>query len=256
MTQHGRAPSSGVARACATIAGVTICLGANTARAASDGGVHPEAWPQARSAGLIDKATEARITALLTRMSLEEKVGQVIQTDIGEITPEDLRRYPLGSILAGGGSGPKGDERASADVWLALSRSFHAVAIEPRAGHTPVPLLFGIDAVHGHNNVVGAVIYPHNIGLGAAHDANVVRRIGTATAEALAATGIDWTFAPRTPLSCVCTRRLRSRVSRAPQLSRARFNPDESRRPRNIFSAMVARPVAWTRVTRRSQKAS
>lgn len=196
MTRHGRAPSSGVARAFATIAGLIVCFGANTAHTASDGGVHPEAWPQARSAGLINKATEARISALLARMSLEEKVGQVIQTDIGSITPEDLRRYPLGSILAGGGSGPKGDERASADAWLELSRSFHAVAIEPRAGHTPVPLMFGIDAVHGHNNVIGAVIFPHNIGLGAAHDANVVRQIGTATAEALAATGIDWTFAP------------------------------------------------------------
>ena len=158
--------------------------------------VHPQSWPQAHSRGLIDAATEARIGALLSHMSLEEKVGQVIQTDIGAIVPQDLRRYPLGSILAGGGSGPNSDDRAPAAVWLQASRDYRAVSLEARPGHTPIPLLFGIDAVHGHGNIVGAVIYPHNIGLGAAHNPDLVRRIGVATAEAVAATGIDWTFAP------------------------------------------------------------
>ena len=192
MTRSDRPLCVGLACACAVIVGMT----AHPSRAASDGAVHPELWPQAHSRGLVDKATEARIDDLLKRLTLEEKVGQVIQADISGVTPEDLRRYPLGSILAGGGSGPNGDDRASPDVWLQLARTFRAVSIEARPGHTPVPVLFGIDAVHGHSNMVGAVLFPHNIGLGAAHDPDLVRRIGTATAEAIAATGIDWTFAP------------------------------------------------------------
>ena len=158
--------------------------------------VHPERWPSARSAGIVDPRTELRITALLSSMSTEEKVGQVIQTDISAIEPEDLRRYPLGAVLAGGDSGPKGDERAPPAAWLALVREFRAVSTENRPGHVPIPVLFGVDAVHGHNNVVGAVLFPHNIGLGAARDPDLVRRIGTATAEQVAATGMDWTFAP------------------------------------------------------------
>src|SRR6266699_1477099 len=157
---------------------------------------HPQQWPAARSAGLVDPGTEARITELLRQMSPEEQVGQVIQTDIGAVTPEDLRRYPLGSILAGGDSGPHGDERAAPAVWLALAREFRAVSVERRAGHTPIPVLFGIDAVHGHSNIVGAVIYPPNIGMGAAHDPQLLERIGAATAEEVAVTGIDWAFAP------------------------------------------------------------
>lgn len=183
-------------RVAACVCAALIGSAGRAATVTSDDAVHPQSWPQAHSRGLTDAATESRIGALLARMSLEEKVGQVIQTDIGAIVPEDLRRYPLGSILAGGGSGPNSDDRAPAAVWLEASREFRAVSVEPRPGHTPVPLLFGIDAVHGHGNIVGAVIYPHNIGLGAAHDPDLVRRIGVATAEAVAATGIDWTFAP------------------------------------------------------------
>ena len=110
--------------------------------------------------------TEARVSALLARMSVEEKVGQTIQADINSIMPDDLRHYPLGALLAGGNSGPHGDNRAPASDWLALIRAFRAVAAEPRTGHTPVPPLFGIDAVHGHNKIKGATLFPHNIGAG------------------------------------------------------------------------------------------
>ncbi len=158
--------------------------------------VHPEAWPHIPSGRLLDPAVEARVTALLAKLSVEEKVGQLIQGDISTIKPEDLRRYPLGSILAGGNSGPDGDDRAPARAWLALADAFHAVAMEPRPGHTPIPLLFGVDAVHGHNNIVGATIFPHNIGLGAARDPDLIRRIAEVTGRELAATGVDWTFAP------------------------------------------------------------
>ncbi|WP_087121796.1 exo 1,3/1,4-beta-D-glucan glucohydrolase, partial [Brevundimonas sp. SH203] len=128
------------------------------------------------------------------RMTLEEKVGQTIQADIGSIKPEDLLTYPLGSILAGGNSSPGGDERASADKWVELARAFRAAAAQ-RPG-AKVPLIYGIDAVHGHNNIVGATIFPHNIGLGAARDPDLIRRIGEATALEVAVTGADWTFGP------------------------------------------------------------
>ena len=171
-------------------------LGLNAPAVAQDAGVHPGNWPQVRSRGLVDAATEARIDGLLAKMSLEEKVGQIIQTDISAVVPEDLARYPLGSILAGGNGGPNGNDRATPREWLELSRRFHAAALAARPGGVAIPLIFGIDAVHGHSNMLGAVIFPHNIGLGAAHDPELVRRIGAATAEAVAATGIDWTFAP------------------------------------------------------------
>lgn len=153
------------------------------------------AWPISHSpAAMTDARTEAFVAALLDRMTLEEKVGQTIQADIGSITPADLARYPIGSILAGGNSAPGGDERAPAMAWVDLARAFRdAAASRPGAR---VPLLFGIDAVHGHNNVVGATLFPHNIGLGAARDPDLIRRIGQATAVEVAVTGADWTFGP------------------------------------------------------------
>jgi beta-glucosidase len=158
---------------------------------------HPERWPAAASPpALTDARTEAFVTRLMAGMTLEEKVGQVIQADIGSIRPEDLRAYPLGSILAGGDSGPGGDERAPPAVWLRLARAYRAVAAEARLGRTPIPPILGIDAVHGHNNVVGATIFPHAIGLGATRDPGLAHRIAAATAEEVAVTGFDWTFAP------------------------------------------------------------
>jgi beta-glucosidase len=164
---------------------------------AGDAVAHPALWPKAASpAAFTDAATEARITALMARMSLEEKVGQTIQADINSITPDDLRQYPLGALLAGGNSAPHGDNRAPASDWLALIRAFRAAAAEPRPGHTPIPILFGIDAVHGHNKIKGATLFPHNVGLGAARDPELIEEIGRATAEEVSATGADWTFAP------------------------------------------------------------
>lgn len=156
---------------------------------------HPAPWPRAASpAAMTDATTEAFVTDLMSRMTLEEKVGQTIQADIGSIKPEDLLTYPLGSILAGGNSSPGGDERASAQKWVELARAFRAAAAQ-RPG-AKVPLIYGIDAVHGHNNIVGATIFPHNIGLGAARDPDLIRRIGEATALEVAVTGADWTFGP------------------------------------------------------------
>lgn len=181
----------------AALCGTAIAATAQESTQTVAGEAHPALWPKAKSQGLIDAATEAKVTALMVRMSIEEKVGQMIQADIGAITPEDLRRYPLGSILAGGSSPPIGSpDRSPAAPWIATSRAFNAVAMEQRPGHVTIPLMFGVDAVHGNNNIVGATIFPHNIALGAARDPALIRRIGAVTAEETAAAGIDWAFGP------------------------------------------------------------
>lgn len=154
----------------------------------------PALWPQAASpAAITDRQTEAAIDALLARMTVEQKVGQLIQADISTIKPADLAQYPLGSILAGGNSGPYGNERSDAAGWQRLVREFQDASRKTGAG---IPILFGVDAVHGHSNLPGATIFPHNIGLGAARDVDLVRRIGEATAAEIAGSGIEWTFAP------------------------------------------------------------
>jgi beta-glucosidase len=183
-------------RAAALAGAAFAALSAAPALAADVPAVHPALWPKAASPGLVDPATEARITALLAAMSDEEKVGQIVQADIASIKAEDLRTYPLGSILAGGNSGPDNDDRAPAKAWLDLSKAFRAISMEKRPGHEPIPIIFGVDAVHGHNNVVGATVFPHNVGLGATRDPDLIRRIGKATAEELAVTGVEWTFGP------------------------------------------------------------
>jgi beta-glucosidase len=185
------------------IAVMALALGGCAAVAAGVGlaGKLPDAasataalWPAAKSpAALTDPATEAQIDAILAKMTLEQKVGQLIQADISAITPADLTRYPLGSILAGGNSGPYGDERASAAQWHKLVGEFRAAS---RASGAGVPILFGVDAVHGHSNLPSATIFPHNIGLGAANDTDLIERIGAATAAEIAGSGIEWTFAP------------------------------------------------------------
>jgi beta-glucosidase len=175
-----------------SLAGATALAQSNPSTIA-----HPAQWPVAASpAAITDAKTEAFITQLMARMSVEEKVGQTIQGDIASMTPADLEKYPLGSILAGGNSAPGGDDRAPPKAWIDLVDAYRKEALAKRAGHTPIPIMFGIDAVHGHNNIVGATIFPHNIGLGAMRDPALIRRIGQATAEEVAVVGGDWTFGP------------------------------------------------------------
>ncbi|KTE05352.1 glycoside hydrolase family 3 protein [Sphingopyxis sp. H115] len=178
-----------------------LLAGAATATAQTAGTeaakVHPELWPAAKSpAAITDPATEARIDALIAKMTVAQKVGQLIQADISTITPKDLETYPLGSILAGGNSGPNGNERSSAADWAKLVGEFRAVSMKPQANGIAIPIIFGVDAVHGHNNVPGATLFPHNIGLGAARDPELIQRIGAVTAAEIAGSGIEWTFAP------------------------------------------------------------
>ena len=139
---------------------------------------------------------EARIDSLLAAMTLEQKVGQLIQADIGSLTADDLRHYPLGSILNGGNSGPGNNDLAPASEWLEAADRFYDASMDPTHGKRPIPTLWGTDAVHGDNNIIGATIFPHNIGLGAAHDPELIRRIGEVTAAEVRATGLDWSFGP------------------------------------------------------------
>ena len=180
-----------ITAACSTL------LGACSHGPALDAQAVPAIWPAAASpAAITDAATEQRIDALLARMTLEQKVGQTIQADISTITPDDLRMYPLGSLLAGGNSGAYGNERATAADWDRMVREFRSVSIAPDGPGAGIPIIFGVDAVHGHNNIPGATIFPHNIGLGAARDAAMIRKIGAVTAAEISGSGIEWTFAP------------------------------------------------------------
>ena len=156
----------------------------------------PEAWPRIQSAVASDPKIETRIAELLSQMTLEEKLGQMVQAEIKSASPRDVRRFHLGSVLNGGGSWPNGKVNSSHQDWLELAREYDLASIDTEGGRTGVPIIWGTDAVHGHNNVVGATLFPHNIGLGAANDEALIEEIGRATALEVAATGIDWTFAP------------------------------------------------------------
>ena len=143
------------------------------------------------------QSEDARVAELLAAMSLEHKVGQLIQPQINSFTAEDMRQYRFGSYLNGGNGGPYGDEFAPAEEWLRLADEMWEASTAPLPGGEPaIPTLWGTDAVHGHTNVVRATIFPHNIGLGATGDPDLVRRIGGATAAEIEVTGIDWNFSP------------------------------------------------------------
>jgi beta-glucosidase len=173
-----------LATACASNAGRPAYLGV-------------KAWPAAASP-VRDSATEAaRIEELLGRMTLEQKVGQIMQAEINDITPEEAGIYHVGSILNGGGSTPGRVRGAKPDDWLKLADAFYKASVAPRDGIAiPIPIVWGTDAMHGHSNVTGATLFPHNIGLGAAANPDLLRQIGEVTAREVRATGIDWVFAP------------------------------------------------------------
>ncbi len=157
--------------------------------------VHPLRWP-AIAAVQPDEAIERRVDALLAAMSLEQKVGQTIQGDIASTTPENVADYHLGSVLNGGSSSPGGDKFGPASAWVAAADAYYQASMKPQGALPRIPVMWGSDAVHGHNNIVGATLFPHNIGLGAMRNPALVRRIGEVTATELRVTGLDWTFAP------------------------------------------------------------
>ncbi|XP_057515879.1 uncharacterized protein LOC130797329 isoform X2 [Amaranthus tricolor] len=133
----------------------------------------------------------ARVKDLLGRMTLEEKIGQMTQIDRSMATPDVMKTYSIGSVLSGGGSTPLPE--ATSQDWMNMVDGYQKGALSNRLG---IPMIYGIDAVHGHNNVYNATIFPHNVGLGATRDPDLVKRIGAATALEVRATGIQYTFAP------------------------------------------------------------
>lgn len=153
-------------------------------------------WPAITSAVKKDPAVEARIDELLSRMTLEEKIGQMIQPEIKQVTPEDVRQYHLGSVLNGGGTTPGNNKYAKLADWVALADSYYHASVDTSNGRTGIPIMWGTDAVHGLGNVMGATLFPHNIALGATHNPELLRRIGEVTAREMAASGLDWNFSP------------------------------------------------------------
>ena len=136
---------------------------------------------------------DAEAKAIVAKMTLDEKIGQMIQPDQGALKdPADIEKYFLGSLLSGGGSGPKGKDYTRAN-WTTMVNDYQKHAMATRLA---IPLLYGVDAVHGHNNIPGATIFPHDIGLGCTRDAALVEKIQRITAEEVRATGINWVFAP------------------------------------------------------------
>jgi len=137
------------------------------------------------------ESTDQRAAALLSNMTLAEKIGQMTQVDSDALKDKsDIEKYALGSVLSGGGSDPKNN---TPQGWLDLATECQTWAGKTRL---KIPLLYGVDAVHGHNNVLGAVIFPHNVGLGATRNPALVEQAARVTAEEIAGTGINWTFAP------------------------------------------------------------
>jgi len=136
---------------------------------------------------------EHRITKLMSKMTLDQKVGQIVQAERQFISPREVREYHIGSVLSGGGSTP-GDNKA--DDWIRMNDAYWMASMEEGNDRLAIPIIYGVDAVHGHSNIKGAVIFPHNIGLGATRDSDLIERIAIATAREVAATGVDWTFAP------------------------------------------------------------
>jgi beta-glucosidase len=139
-----------------------------------------------------------RVKDLLGRMTLEEKVGQMTEAERGAVADEPslIATLRLGSVLSGGGSTPTPNTPAA---WVEMVNEFLSQALNTRLG---IPIIYGIDAVHGHGNVYGATVFPHNIGLGSARDPALMKKVGEATAEEVRATGIPWSFGP-----CVCVAR-------------------------------------------------
>ncbi len=152
-----------------------------------------QTWPAVNSAVTTD--VETRVAQILAAMTLAEKVGQMVQAEISHTSPSDARTYNLGSVLNGGGTWPNGKQSSIAD-WVSLADQYYIASTDTSDGGVGIPIIWGTDAVHGHNNVIGATIFPHNIGLGATNNPELMQQIGAVTALEVAATGIDWVFAP------------------------------------------------------------
>ena len=153
-------------------------------------------WPVLQLPVAQDPAQEQRISDMLATMTLPQKIAQMIQPEIRDITVEDMRRYGFGSYLNGGGAFPNDNKHATPADWIALAEAMYQASVDDSLDGSAIPTMWGTDAVHGHNNVIGATLFPHNIGLGAAHNPALIEQIAAITAREVMVTGIDWVFAP------------------------------------------------------------
>ena len=152
-------------------------------------------WPRIRSAVAHDAKLEAQVRQIVAGMSLRQKVGQMTQPEIKTVTPDQVREFYIGSVLNGGGSWPNGNKYATPADWVALADKYYDASMSTDMA-TKVPVIWGIDAMHGNGNVYGATLFPHNIGLGAARNKKLIRQMAAAVGQSVRATGINWVFAP------------------------------------------------------------
>ncbi len=232
---------------------VGLLLAPETPALAGNGPAYQDSW----------RPVKVRVADLLGRMTLDDKLGQMMQAErLGVKSPADVTTGRLGSLLSGGSSQPTPNTPVT---WADMYDGFQKAALATPLG---IPLIYGVDAVHGHNGVYGATVFPHNIGLGATRDPRLVERIGRATAEEVSGTGIDWDFAP-----CLCVARndrwgrTYESFGEVPQLADAdgvdHHRPAGHARwaarvrcwpPPSTTSATAARPAASTRATPRSAR--
>ena len=152
-------------------------------------------WPSIEPLPL-NPAIEARINEILPKLTLEQKVGQVIQADSDHVTPKEVKEYRLGSVLSGGNSAPGPLPYADTRKWIEMADKYYNASIDNDDVEIAIPIIWGIDAVHGHANLKGSIIFPHNIGLGAMNNPDLIEKIASVTAHELTISGHDWTFAP------------------------------------------------------------
>lgn len=184
---------------------IAVVMQATLAKAATAGAKHGQGlekaesmlsdWPRIKSAIAPEAQLEAKIKTIVAGMTLAQKIGQMTQPEIKNVTPSQVKEFYLGSVLNGGGSWPGGNKHAGINDWLKLADQYYDASMSTDM-KIKVPVIWGTDAVHGHNNVFGATIFPHNIGLGAARDPELIREIGVSVGKAVRATGINWVFAP------------------------------------------------------------
>ncbi|HEY3762902.1 MAG TPA: glycoside hydrolase family 3 N-terminal domain-containing protein [Verrucomicrobiae bacterium] len=146
----------------------------------------------APAAPALFSSYDQQVASLLAQMTLDEKIGQMVQVDLSALhDTNDIQTYFLGSVLSGGDSKPAGENNPQ--TWLTLANNLQSHALKTRL---KIPLIYGIDAVHGHNDVVGTTIFPHNIGMGATHNPELIEQAENVTAREVAGTGIRWAFGP------------------------------------------------------------
>lgn len=184
-----------VAAAAISMLTLAACTSSDSPESATQNRV-PDFWPRITSPITNQDVVEQKVAAILADMTVEQKVAQLIQPEIRDVTVEDMRRYGFGSYLNGGGSFPNADKHATPEDWIALAEAMYQASVDDSLDGSSIPTMWGTDAVHGHNNVIGATLFPHNIGLGAMRDPALIEKIATATAREVRATGIDWIFAP------------------------------------------------------------